>query len=222
MVVPEAREQPFDASQWRNLPGREAHAGRPRGCGNLAKSARVAKLADAHGSGPCAREGMGVQVPPRAPLSPPRDAGKAPNFWFRAFPCVGRSFLSSSESGFADSYGLLSFVTHATLLVLLDKSFGDKGRVVAPITYTDVVVYRQANPVRGVVDCLHPAITPRAWRGPSKRFRNCRGCLADHRLDPCLVGSVLTPVVCRLVGRTLDKRVVADIRLAPWVHSRTR
>ena len=29
----------------------------------------MAKLADAHGSGPCAREGMGVQVPPRAPLS---------------------------------------------------------------------------------------------------------------------------------------------------------
>lgn len=29
--------------------------------------ARVAELADAHGSGPCAREGVGVQVPPRAP-----------------------------------------------------------------------------------------------------------------------------------------------------------
>src|SRR5699024_11865077 len=32
----------------------------------IANNARVAELADAHGSGPCARKGVGVQLPPRA------------------------------------------------------------------------------------------------------------------------------------------------------------
>ena len=30
-------------------------------------------MADAHGSGPCAREGVGVQLPPRAPAIPGSD-----------------------------------------------------------------------------------------------------------------------------------------------------
>ncbi len=35
----------------------------------LSYTARVAKLADAHDSGSCVREDMGVQVPPRAPCT---------------------------------------------------------------------------------------------------------------------------------------------------------
>lgn|GEM_PF-3111778 len=50
---------------------------RVSGCSERESLARVAELADAHGSGPCAREGVGVQVPPRAPtqrLAIKRDA----------------------------------------------------------------------------------------------------------------------------------------------------
>ncbi len=35
--------------------------------------ARVAEQADAHGSGPCARKGVGVQLPPRARRYLPTD-----------------------------------------------------------------------------------------------------------------------------------------------------
>ena len=48
--------------------------------------APVAELADAHGSGPCARKGMGVQVSPGAPLKTADG-----NAYFRQLFCIAES-----------------------------------------------------------------------------------------------------------------------------------
>lgn len=87
-----------------------------------------------------------------------------PQTWGSRFSLLPRWLLfSSSEPGFAGSFARLACATRLTLVVLLDKSFGDEGRIVALIAYTEVVVYRQANPVRGVTNSAHPAVAPGAW-----------------------------------------------------------
>lgn len=80
----------------------------------------------------------------------------------RPFPAAGL-FLSPTEPGFAGSFARSACVTRLTLVVLLNKSLGDEGRIVAVITYAEVVVYRQANPVCGVVNSPHPTFAPGAW-----------------------------------------------------------
>ena len=62
----------------------------------------MAKLADAHGSGPCARKGMGVQVPPRALMC-----------------CLGSSFIA--DSGYRSLFALL----REGVLWFLGKIAGD-------------------------------------------------------------------------------------------------
>src|SRR5437868_15137143 len=61
--------------------------------------AEVAELADAHGSGPCARKGVGVRVPSSAPLIFPPLALSA-QFEIRTNLKSGHSSHSSFHCGF--------------------------------------------------------------------------------------------------------------------------
>ena len=63
-------------------------------CPTFGRHARVAELADAHGSGPCARKGVGVQVPPRAHFTPSAESGLTALIW-----CLSGQFLQTRRGG---------------------------------------------------------------------------------------------------------------------------